>query len=230
MKTITNLLQVIVYTFLMSGFSGFAQDRIIQGRVTTFDSISVSNASVWIKSSESEVKSDSLGNFSIKVDKTDLLRVSAGGFFTQRVKIDEKARLVLVNLKLKPGDENKEIAVGYGYVKDKDKLYAISSLDSDDLNATQYSNVYEMIQGRFPGVQIINGEFIIRGNSSINSSSAALLVVDGNVVSSSVFASLVPTDIASINVLKDASAAIYGSRGGNGVVIIETKRGKTPEK
>ncbi len=214
--------------FLLSFLPGNSQERYILGRVTTFDSIAVSNATIWVKSTGEEVKSDSIGNFTVKCNPGDLLKVSAGGFFTQRVKFDEKIKLVLVNLKLKPGEESREIAVGYGYVKDKDKLYAVSSLSSDDLNATIYSNIYEMIQGRFPGVQIINGEFIIRGNSSINSSNAALLVLDGNVVSQSVFAALVPSDVASVNVLKDASSAIYGSRGANGVIIIETKRGKSP--
>ncbi len=228
-KLKTKNLYFFIFLMIASCMSGIAQDRYIQGRVTTFDSIAVSNATIWIKSTGEEIKSDSVGNFRVKSSGSDLLKVSAGGFYTQRVKFDEKIKLILVNLKLKPGEESREIAVGYGYVKDKDKLYAVSSLSSDDLNATQYTNIYEMIQGRFPGVQIVNGEFIIRGNSSINSSNAALLVLDGNIVSQSVFASLVPSDVASINVLKDASSAIYGSRGANGVIIVETKRGKSPD-
>jgi TonB-dependent SusC/RagA subfamily outer membrane receptor len=225
-----NIFRILFFVcFFLFSLTGNAQDRIIHGKITTFDSIAVSNASIWVKSTGEEVKSDSIGTFSLKCGTTDMLKVSAGGFFIQRVKIDEKAKLVLVNLKLKPGEESREIAVGYGYVKDKDKLYAVSSLHSSDLNNTQYTNIYEMIQGRFPGVQIIGGEIIIRGMSSINSSSAALLVVDGTIVSQGVFASLVPSDIASINVLKDASAAVYGSRGANGVVLVETKRGKSSE-
>jgi len=85
--------------------------------------------------------------------------------------------------------------------------------------------MYELIRGRFAGVQIVSGEIIIRGVNSINSSSAALIVLDGVPVSSSVLNSIPPVQVKSINILKDGSAAIYGSRGSNGVVLIETKKG-----
>jgi TonB-dependent SusC/RagA subfamily outer membrane receptor len=70
-----------------------------------------------------------------------------------------------------------------------------------------------------------DGEIIIRGAPSINGSNAALLIVDGREVDAFDFGNINPADIAAINVLKDASASVYGSRGGNGVVIVETKRG-----
>ena len=85
--------------------------------------------------------------------------------------------------------------------------------------------MYELIRGRFAGVQIVNNEIIIRGINSINSSSAALIVIDGVPVDNSVLNTLPPIQVKSVNILKDGSAAIYGSRGANGVVIIETKKG-----
>jgi TonB-dependent SusC/RagA subfamily outer membrane receptor len=128
-------------------------------------------------------------------------------------------------LKLKPGERNREIAIGYGHVKDSEKLNAVANLNSDDMDFSQYSNIYELIRGRFAGVQVVNGEIIIRGINSINSSSAALIVVDGIPSSSSVLSSIPPVQVKSINVIKDGSSAIYGSRGANGVVLIETKKG-----
>jgi TonB-dependent SusC/RagA subfamily outer membrane receptor len=101
----------------------------------------------------------------------------------------------------------------------------LASLNSDDLDFSQYSNIYELIKGRFAGVQVVNGEIIIRGINSINSSSAALIVVDGVPVDGSALNSIPPVQVKSINVIKDGSSAIYGSRGANGVVLIETKRG-----
>jgi TonB-dependent SusC/RagA subfamily outer membrane receptor len=98
-------------------------------------------------------------------------------------------------------------------------------MNNEDADFSQYSNIYDLIKGRFAGVQITNGEIIIRGVNSINSSSAALIVVDGVPVDGSVLNSIPPVQVKSINVIKDGSAAIYGSRGGNGVVIIETRRG-----
>jgi TonB-dependent SusC/RagA subfamily outer membrane receptor len=93
------------------------------------------------------------------------------------------------------------------------------------MDFSQYSNLYEVIRGRFAGVQIVNGEIIIRGQNSINSSSSALIVVDGVPSNSSVLSSIPPIQVKSINILKDGSSAIYGSRGANGVVLIETKKG-----
>ncbi len=132
--------------------------------------------------------------------------------------------MVLVNLKLKPGVKNREIAIGYGYVRDADKLTAAVSLNNNDLDFSQYTNLYDIIQGRFPGVQIVNGEIHIRGTHSLLGSSAALIVVDGVQADNSVLTTLPPIQVKSINILKGSGAAIYGSRGANGVVIIETKK------
>ena len=93
------------------------------------------------------------------------------------------------------------------------------------MDFSQYRDIYELIQGRFAGVQIIGSDIVIRGINSINSSSAALIVVDGITVDAATLRSIPPIQVKSINVIKDGSAAIYGSRGANGVVIIETRRG-----
>lgn len=210
---------------LMIGSSAVAQERIIHGRVFTFDSIPLVKASIEVKSTKQVVYSDTLGNFSVGCAMEDQLKVSAKGFSTVKFKTDDKVKVALINLRLKPGDRNREIAIGYGYVRDADKLNAVVTLNNKDLDFSQYSNMYELIRGRFAGVQIVNGEIIIRGTNSINSSSAALIVLDGVPVDDSVLNSLPPVQVKSVNILKDGSAAIYGSRGANGVVIIETKKG-----
>ncbi|MDD2382131.1 MAG: TonB-dependent receptor plug domain-containing protein, partial [Mariniphaga sp.] len=153
------------------------------------------------------------------------LTVSAKGFFTQKVKLEEKIKFAAINLNLKPGDKNREYAIGYGHVTDKDKLNALANLNEKDADFSQYSNIFDLIKGRFAGVQIINGEIIIRGQNSFSSSNAALIVVDGVPVDGSIIQSIPPAQVKSINVIKDGSSAIYGVRGANGVVIIETKRG-----
>jgi len=86
--------------------------------------------------------------------------------------------------------------------------------------------VKDLIRGRFAGVQIMNDIIIIRGLNSVSSSNGALIVVDGQIVDNSALNNLPPSDIKNINIIKDGSSAIYGSRGANGVVIIETKKGK----
>jgi TonB-dependent SusC/RagA subfamily outer membrane receptor len=202
-----------------------AQEKNIHGVVTTFDSIPLIDAEVKVRSTKQTVLTDTLRRFSAAVNPGDRLKVTATGFFNQKVKLKEKTKFAAVNLKLKPGDKAREYAIGYGHVSDRDKLNALASLNSDDLDFSQYSNIYDLIKGRFAGVQVVNGEIIIRGINSINSSSAALIIVDGVPVDGSALSSIPPVQVKSINVIKDGSSAIYGSRGANGVVLVETKRG-----
>ena len=202
-----------------------AQERVLHGRVFTFDSIPLVLANVEVKSTKQVVKTDTLGNFSVSCGLEDVLKVSAKGFNTEKVEIGPKIKVAVINLKLKPGSKNREIAIGYGHVLDSEKLNAVSNLNNDDVDFSQYTNMYELIQGRFAGVQVVNGDIIIRGVNSINSGTGALIVLDGSQVDKSILFTLPPVQVKSIDIIKDGSAAIYGSRGANGVVIIETKKG-----
>ena len=224
MKNKIRFLVVAFISIFLSSHS-FAQDRVIHGAITTFDSIPLIGANIKVKSTKQVLQSDSLGRFSIGCDTEDVLTISANGFYTQKVKLTGNIKFAAINLKLKPGEKNREHAIGYGHVSDREKLNAVASLNKDDLDFSQYSNIYELIRGRFAGVQIVNGEIIIRGINSINSSNAALIVVDGVPSDGNALSSIPPIQVKSINVIKDGSSAIYGSRGANGVVIIETRRG-----
>ena len=220
-----NLFSIGVVIFLLVSVAGNSQEKLMYGRVFTFDSIPLINASVKVKSTKQVVTTDTLGNFYVTCLPDDVLMVSANGFISDKVKLKPNTKLALVNLKLKPGEKNREIAIGYGHVKDSDKLNAVSNLNSDDMDFSQYSNMIDLIRGRFPGVQVVNGEIVIRGLNSINSGTSALIVVDGVTSNSSILKSIPPVQVKSINIIKDGSAAIYGSRGANGVVLIETKKG-----
>ena len=202
----------------------YSQDRVIHGRVFTFDSIPVINAQISVKSTKQIVNSDSVGRFSVACNAEDVLNVFGEGFYKQKVKLDDKTKLAIVNLKLKPGEKNREIAIGFGHVADRDLLYSVSNLNNREMDFSQYSTMNELIQGRLPGVQVVNGEVFVRGISSINSH-AALIVVDGVISDNSVLSMLPPSQVKNISVIKDGGSAIYGSRGANGVVLIETKNG-----
>lgn len=214
-----------ILIFLLSSFAAKAQEKTVKGYVTTFDSIPLVKAEVIVLSSKLSVFTDSLGNYEVACLPKDKLKVSAHGFVSQKVKIEEDINFALVNLKLKSNEKSKEIAVGYGHVKDVDKLNAVYSLHNAGPNFSNYSNMYDLIRGQVPGVDIVNKEIIIRGQNSINGSSAALIVIDGSVASGIALDMLRPIDVKSVNVLKDGSTAIYGSRGASGVVIIELKKG-----
>ncbi len=213
----------IIFLFLfLTHSSGFAQDKVINGQIFTFDSIPLINATIKVKSTKQEVFTNSDGRFSVGCNKNDVLTVSAEGFYKQKVKLNEKAKLVIVNLKLKPGERNREVAIGYGHVSDKDLLYSVSSMNNGDMDFSQYTNMFDLIQGKLAGVQVYNGEVSIRGVNSINNH-AALIVVDGIISDNSILSALSPSQVKNISVIKDGGTAIYGSRGANGVVLIETK-------
>lgn len=218
-------LPLMLIVLLLFSFNLYAQERVIHGTVTTFDSIPLNGATVKVQSTKQEVQTDSLGNFSVGINNQDKLKVYAHGFYAQNVKLTDQIKFAAINLKLKPGVKNREYAIGYGHVADSDKLNAVASLNKDDLDFSQYSNIYDLIKGRFAGVQVSGDEILIRGTNSINSSNAALIIVDGVPVSGSALSSIPPTQVKSINVIKDGSSAIYGSRGSNGVLLIETRRG-----
>jgi len=218
----------IMFTIILTGLIVHlnAQERLVHGVVTTFDSIAVIGADVYVKSSKQTVKSDTLGQFLVQVLGEDKLKISAKGFQTYSVKLKDNTKVVAVNMKLKQGDKAREYAIGYGYVKDGEKLNSIAQMTSDDLDFSMYDSMYDLIRGRFAGVQVqSNGDIIIRGINSINLSSGALIIVDGVPVDNSYLETIPPVTVKSINVLKDSSSSIYGARGANGVIVIETKRG-----
>lgn len=114
-----------------------------------------------------------------------------------------------------------KVYIGYQEIDKDDNTGSVSRLKVK--RGTSYSNIYDYIQGRVPGVQVTNGQIIIRGLNSIIGDCAPLILVDG--IEMSDISSISPDDVDTIDVLKDASTtAIYGSRGGNGVIVITTKK------
>lgn len=121
--------------------------------------------------------------------------------------------------------EGEKVDVGYG-TTDKDKLsYSVSSLKMDESEATVYSNMYDYLRGKVPGVYVgpdnSMSSVIVRGVSTLNGSTVPLVLVDGVEVND--LDAVSPYDVYSVSVLKDSSSSIYGVRGANGVILITTK-------
>jgi TonB-dependent SusC/RagA subfamily outer membrane receptor len=213
--------------FILSGFVSlvYSQDRVIQGKVSTLESINVAKASVKVMSTKHVVLTDTSGMFSVTCNKEDKIRIIARGFYTEKIKVNESNKFILVNIKLKPGVKNREYALGYGHVSDAEKLTAVSTLDRNEFNFSRYHNMVDLIQSQFSSVQVINNEIIIRNTNSTYSSPAALIILDGHKIDFSTLQNIYPGDVKSVNVLKDSSASMYGVQGGNGVVVITTRRG-----
>lgn len=115
-------------------------------------------------------------------------------------------------------DEEGTIEVGYGTIKKKNLTTDVGYIDGQDESNSSYTNIYDMIQGKVPGVQVTGNKITIRGINSINLSTDPLFVVDGIVVNS--IDNISPRQVKSISVLKGSDASIYGSRGAGGVILI----------
>lgn len=124
-------------------------------------------------------------------------------------------------------DSEEKVNVGYGTMDRKDLTYSVDQVDISEREISSYNNIWDYLRTRLPGVEIGPAEagqmpsITIRGKSSINSPTEPLIMVDG--VETPDISFLSPGEVASVSVLKDGSAAIYGSRGGNGVILITTK-------
>lgn len=218
---------------ILVGLFVFGQDKSLVGKITVFDSIPLIGVDVLVKSTGQIVKTDTLGRFLVLCNPEDKLVIKANGFYTQKVKVEKEIRLILVNLKLKKGDNNLAMAeryanVGYGYVESKQLTNAVSTLNNSDVDFSMYSDMYDLLRGKFSGVTVQGNEIIVRGIKTFQGveGNSALLVIDGIIVDKQDFAMLSPLDVQSVDVLKDGSSSIYGSRGANGVVLVETKKGR----
>jgi TonB-linked SusC/RagA family outer membrane protein len=175
------------------------------------------------------------GNFSLTVGNNATIRISYIGYLEQNINTEQESNYNII-LREDQTALNEVVVVGYGTARRRDVTTAISSVSTRDLDRRPIVSAGQAIQGRAAGVQVIQpsgtpgGELSIRvrGTTSFNGSNDPLYVVDGVPVDNINF--LAPNDIASIQILKDASsAAIYGSRAANGVVIISTKAGEKGE-
>lgn len=218
----------IIYTFIVC-FSAISmlkgQDKIVHGIIHTLDSIPLIGAEVKVKSTGNSVQTDSLGNFTIFCDENDKIKIRANGFYTENFKIKETTKLVAVNLKLKPGKKQRQHAIGYGHVSEEDLTSAISAINDAETDFTRFDNTYDLI--RSMGVEVsTNGDVFIRGSKSFQGNDAALIVIDGAIADNNYVESIKPIQIESIDIIRDGTSSVYGSRGANGVVIINTKKGK----
>jgi len=210
----------------------YPQQVRISGQVTEADTGEpLPGVSILVKGTSSGTTTDMNGQYSLNAAEGDVLQFSYIGFLMQEKTVGNQTTL---DISMQPDLEQLDevVVVGYGSVSKSDLTGSVSSVKSEELTAFPTVDATQALQGRAAGVQITanNGapgsayKVRVRGGTSINASSDPIFVVDGLV--GGVLPP--PEDIASIEVLKDASAtAIYGSRGANGVILVTTKRGST---
>ena len=215
----------------------FAQSRVVKGRVLDESGEAVLGASVVIKGTQSGTVTDDNGNFTISVPEgSNTLVISSLGLGTQEVTAGDGNQPVTVSFANQKSTELQEaVVIGYGTVNRKQFIGGSSVVKSESFENKAMGSFTNMLQGKAPGVQITaqngapgsNAFIRVRGTGSLASGNAPLIVIDGVPSTADAYNSLNPSDIKSVNILKDASStAIYGSRGSNGVLLITTKRGE----
>ncbi len=231
-------------TLFSAAFGLMAQQRTIKG-VVSDPGGPIPMANVVIENTTRGAATDFDGKYEISVSDGETLVFSVTGLVTQKIKVGPKTPAVLnVNLKEDNQVLDEVVVVGYGVQRRSDGTGALASLNEAKLKEAVAVSVDQALQGRVTGVQVTQssgqpGEassVTIRGISSLGKNNTPLYVIDGmpmsnqGEVSSNPLASINPSDIVSMEVLKDASAtAIYGSRASNGVIMVTTRKGKAGE-
>ena len=213
-------------------FTSYGQQTVAGKISSAEDGQGIPGVSVAVKGTNRGTTTDASGNYKIVADKKAKLLFSAIGFISQEVEVGSKSA---IDLKLASDIQSlgEVVVIGYGTQKKSQLTGAISQVTAKQINEMPITNLGQAMQGRVAGVDVSQSgskpgtvpKILIRGRRSFNAGNDPLYVVDGIPLSAG-YEDLNPSDVASLEVLKDATAtAIYGARGANGVVLISTKRG-----
>ncbi len=218
-------LALIVFCML-TVISSFAQTRVVKGKLTTFDKYPVKNISVESKKAGSTVMTDTLGQFELVCNEKDVILIKNDVFEAMNKKVSPDDQYITANLIFRDSKKNREIATGMGYISEDNLTFALAHMSYLNNDFCNYTDVYTLVTGKFSSVQIKPSEMggkgiFIRGQKSLYGDNEAIYVVDGARVADISY--VTPCDMASIDILKDGGAALYGSQAANGVVVIETK-------
>lgn len=209
------------------------QARLVTGKVVTADGEPIIGANVVEKGTMNGTVTDLDGTFSMDLSSNSVLQISYIGYLATEKRVGDQ-RNITIQLAEDSQSLDEVVVVGYGTVRKRELTGAVGSVSSDEISSIPVSRFEQAIQGRIAGVNITQSgvpggdvNVRIRGVGTLNNNSP-LFVIDGiPVFGDNGLSSLNPNDISSIEVLKDgASAAIYGARAANGVVLVTTKRGK----
>ena len=232
-KLMIKRILLLSFIAIFSVFSIRAQQRTITGTITDVsDGTALVGANVIIKGTTTGTVADADGNYSIEASSGDVLVFSFVGYTSQEIEVGDQT-VINVSMVLAYEALDELVVVGYGYTRKSDLTGAIVSLDSEDLAVRPVTRIDYALQGQAAGVQVTNtsgmpgsgASIRIRGHGSLQTTNSPLWVIDGFIGGD--INSVAPEDIESMEILKDASStAIYGARGGNGVILVTTKRGE----
>jgi hypothetical protein len=221
---------ILIFTSILISSPAYSQKKnkellSVKGKVTAFSNYNLPNTEVVSKKTKTKILTDSLGRFEILAPHGDLLTFNAYGFEKSQRKVKKDADPLNVNMILKEGEKNEEIAVAYGHIRKEDLTYAVSHYSNLNNDFGKYTSMEQLLQTELVGAKVLGTKVYLWGAESTTGiggfDHAALFVLDG--VPTDRVDYLNPKDIKTVTLLKGSQANLYGSRGSHGAVLIETK-------
>lgn len=234
-KSFIRMLVILVSVQIIFSYSAFSQTIPVNGKVTDAQTgEGIPGVTVLVQGTVTGTVTNFDGAYQLNVPaQNSVLVFSFIGYTTQEIPVDGKTTIDVV-LEVSTTQLDEVVAIGYGTVKKRDITGSVASVKGEDLAAIPVASAEQAIAGKLAGVQVLATEgspdaeikIRVRGGGSITQDNSPLFIVDGFPVNS--ISDISPSDIQTIDVLKDASStAIYGSRGANGVIIVTTKTGSS---
>jgi TonB-dependent starch-binding outer membrane protein SusC len=225
--------QLMLFFVMQCCAFAYAQSQTVTGKITSQTGEVQAFATVQVKGTNITVSADVQGVYSIKAKNGDVLVITGSTFQRMEVTVDKPVMDVLVNAQI--NSLNEIVVTGYGTKSKRSSTGASNTIAVNDVKMQPIASFDQLLQGQAPGLLSLSNSgqpgapasVVIRGRGNLTGNSNPLYILDGIEITAADFATLNQNDFESITILKDATeAAIYGSRGANGVIVVTTKKGK----
>ena len=221
---ISNKHYISIFTvIILLNFPAFAQNKVVKGKVTAFKKIALKSVKVTVKKTNKVTFTDSLGYFKIKCNSKDKLIITANGFKSRIIKVKKIKELIKINLEV-DGEENElDLAFANGHINSKELKEAKELYNIVQPYSFGYSNIVELLRGKFPNLTVSDGGVLIRGSNTRSevTSNLALIVLNGAMSSMDAIKMLNIIEIKNIKILTGSAASRWGTGSSNGVVSVE---------
>ena len=214
----------IIVICLLFAVPSFAQTRVVKGKLTTFNKFPVQNVEVSSKKAKSTVMTDSLGQFELVCNEKDVIVIKAKVFKALSKKVNPDDDYISANLIFRDTPKNRDIATALGYIAPEQLTFALAHMAAENNEYCNFLNIYELLKVKFPGLNVayIEGDYKVYLRGTIKKIDEVFFVVDGSPWPN--VGGLHPCSFKSIELKIDGMTSMYGTRGDNGVILIETKR------
>jgi hypothetical protein len=212
----------IVVIGLLFAVSSFAQTRVVRGKLTTFNKIPVQHVELSSKKAKSTAMTDSLGQFELVCNEKDVIVIKARVFQALRKKVNPDDDYISANLIFRDTPKNRDIVTDLAYITPEQLTFGLAHRTDENNEYCNYLNMYELLKVKYPGLVVaeITGNYKVYLRGTVNGHDEVLFIVDGSPWPN--VGGLQPCCVKSIDLKIDGMSSMYGTRGDNGVILIET--------